>query len=302
MKPTKTRISPTPSGFLHLGNAMSFLITASLAKHYGAKILLRIDDIDRERVKKKYVEDIFKTLEFLGIPWDEGPRNYKEYKSKYSQVHRMKHYRQALEQLKKTKKIFACDCSRRKIGLNQPGGGYPGTCEKRKLSFDDTEANWRLLTNQKAIPLNDISRPGFTMTIPPLLRDFVVRRKDGLPAYQLTSVVDDMLDGVDFIVRGKDLMPSSAAQLFLAERLPKNPLKHAVFFHHRLMPDANNRKMSKSSGATSIQHLIKTGTDKAEVYGMIGEFLGLDLPLRDFESFQAAYIRHLGKHEDGFLQ
>jgi glutamyl/glutaminyl-tRNA synthetase len=300
MKFTKTRIAPTPSGFLHLGNAMSFLITASLARHYGAKILLRIDDIDKERIKKKYVEDIFKTLELLGIPWDEGPRNYQEYKSKYSQIHRIDQYQKALEQLKRTNKLFACDCSRRKVSLTSPSGGYSGACEKRKLPFEDKDANWRLLTSNKAIPLNDISRPGFTLTLPALMRDFVVRRKDGLPAYQLTSVVDDMLDKVDFIVRGKDLMGSSAAQLFLSEKLPKNPLKEAVFFHHRLMPDANNRKMSKSSGATSIQHLVKAGTDKAGIYRTIGEFLGLGHPA-DFAEFQTAYILHLQSKEDSFL-
>lgn len=302
MKPTKTRIAPTPSGFLHLGNVMSFLIAASLAKHYQAKILLRIDDIDKERVKKKYVEDIFKTLSFLGIPWDEGPRNYKEYNATYSQVHRMQHYRKALEQLKNSNKLFACDCSRRKISFDNPGGGYPGTCERRKLPFDDKEANWRLLTTEKAIQLNDISRRGLAMTVPPLLRDFVVRRKDGVPSYQLTSVVDDLLDKVDFVVRGKDLIGSSVAQLFLSEKLPGNPLKDVIFFHHRLMLDGNNRKMSKSSGATSIQHLIKTGIGKAEIYRIIGDFLGLDQPLSDFESFQAAYIHSLQAQEEGFLQ
>lgn len=302
MKFTKTRIAPTPSGFIHLGNAMSFLITTSLAKHYGAKILLRIDDIDRERVKKKYVEDIFRTLNFLGIPWDEGPRNYEEYKAKYSQAHRMAHYRKAIEQLKKSGKLFACDCSRRKISLNNPGGGYLGTCERRKLPFEDKEANWRILTSDKAICLNDIARPGFAMPVPALLRDFVVRRKDGLPSYQLTSVVDDMLDQVDFIVRGRDLLGSSAAQLFLSEKLPKNPLKKAVFFHHRLMTDAQNRKMSKSSGATSIQHLIKTGTDKAKIYQNIGQFLGLEDPVFNFEEFRLAYVQHLQSKEDGGLQ
>lgn len=293
MNVTKTRIAPTPSGFLHLGNAMSFLITASLAKHHGAKILLRIDDIDKERVKKKYVEDIFKTLNFLGIDWDEGPRNYQEYKSKYSQVHRMPHYRKAMEQLKNSNKLFACDCSRRKISLNNPGGGYPGTCERRKLSFEDKEANWRLLTSEKTIPLNDISRPDFAIPIPPLLRDFVVRRKDGLPSYQLTSVVDDRLDKVDFIVRGKDLIGSSVAQLFLSQQLRENPLKNVTFFHHRLMLDGQNKKMSKSSGATSIQHLIKSGADKAQVYRIIGAFLGLDKPVSDFDEFSLAYIRHM---------
>ena len=301
MKPTKTRITPTPSGFLHLGNVMSFLITASLAKHVGAKILLRIDDMDKERVKRRYIEDIFKTLEFLGIPWDEGPRNFKEYKAKYSQVHRMKHYQKALEQLRNSNKLFACDCSRRKISLNSPSGGYPGTCENRKLPFEDKEANWRLITSDKMIPLNDISRPGFTIAVPALLNDFVVRRKDGLPAYQLTSVVDDMLDKVDFIVRGKDLMGSSAAQLFLSQMLPQNPLKDAVFFHHRLMSDANNRKMSKSSGANSIQHLIKTGTDKTTIYQTIGNFLGIEQHVSNFEEFQTAYVANLKSKEDSFL-
>lgn len=302
MKFTKTRIAPTPSGFLHLGNAMSFLITASLAKHHGAKMLLRIDDIDKERVKKKYVEDIFKTLNFLGLPWDEGPRNYKEYKEKYSQVHRMAHYQKAMEQLKNSKKLFACDCSRRKISLNNPGGGYLGTCEKRKLSFEDKDANWRLLTSDKPIPLKDISRKDFALPIPPLLRDFVVRRKDGLPSYQLTSVVDDMLDKVDFIVRGKDLMGSSIAQIFLSQRLRENPLKNVSFFHHRLMPDAQNRKMSKSSGATSVQHLIKSGADKAQIYQIIGSFLNLEKPYSDFDEFSRAYVHHLLSKDTGELQ
>ena len=95
----KTRIAPTPSGFLHLGNVLSFGITAALARKHGAKILLRIDDLDRTRINKQYVQDIFDTLNFLEIPWDEGPRNIKEYEDSYSQLHRMGVYQEALEQL-----------------------------------------------------------------------------------------------------------------------------------------------------------------------------------------------------------
>ncbi len=85
----KTRIAPTPSGFLHLGNVLSFSITAALAKKHSAKILLRIDDLDRARANDQYLQDIFDTLNFLEIPWDEGPRNVNEFKNAYSQAHRM---------------------------------------------------------------------------------------------------------------------------------------------------------------------------------------------------------------------
>jgi len=108
----KTRIAPTPSGFLHLGNVLSFSITAALAGKAGARILLRIDDIDRERTDKRYVEDIFETLRYLGIPWDEGPKNFEEFQQEYSQVHRMGLYVTALEELKATGQLFACECSR----------------------------------------------------------------------------------------------------------------------------------------------------------------------------------------------
>lgn len=290
---TKTRIAPTPSGYLHLGNVMSFLITASLARENGAKVLLRIDDIDRERVHKKFIEDIFRTLEFLEIPWDEGPRNYKDYKSEYSRFHRMEYYRKALDHLRNTGSVFACECSRRKLDRDSPDGSYPGTCQKKKLPFDDKEVSWRLYTPVQEIKLKEIAGRESSRLITPLLKDFVVRRKDGLPAYQLTSVVDDMLDKVDFIVRGKDLLGSSFAQVFLSKKLAGNPLKNVSFFHHTMMTDSKNRKMSKSSGATSIQHLVKSGMDKAGIYQMIGGFLKLDEQVNDFPGFQRAYIQQL---------
>lgn len=285
----KTRIAPTPSGFLHLGNVMSFLITAALARQNGAAILLRIDDIDQERVKKKYVEDIFKSLSFMEIPWDEGPRNYQEYKSTYSQTHRMEFYEKAIDHLKNTKRLFACDCSRRKINRESPDGSYPGTCRSKNIPFDNKEANWRLKTDDNKIIIKHLSGREITSTIPPLLKDFVVRRKDGLPSYQLTSAVDDMLDGVDLIIRGNDLKGSSIAQQFLSRKLPDSAHPKPVHFHHILMTDAKNRKMSKSSGSTSIQHLARTGADKAGIYRMIGDFLKLEGPVGNFEEFQKAY-------------
>src|SRR5690606_32338246 len=168
------------------GNILSFLITAALARQNKARILLRIDDIDQERVKKKYVEDIFKSLNLMGIPWDEGPRNFKEYKTSFSQIHRLKFYREALGHLKDQNNLFACDCSRRKISRESPDGSYPGTCKKKNLSFEEMEANWRLNTEMdRELLLKDLSGKTVKARMPPLLKDFVVRRKDNMPAYQL---------------------------------------------------------------------------------------------------------------------
>lgn len=286
----KTRLAPTPNGFIHLGNVLSFLITSALARQKGAKILLRIDDLDKERVKKKYVEDIFQTLEFLEIPYDEGPKNMQEYKSRFSQHHRLDHYHQALKHLQSKNLLFACDCSRRKISRNSPEGSYPGTCEKKKINFDLKEVSWRFYTDmQKEIIINDISGKKLKTTVPPLLRDFVVKRKDNLPAYQLATVVDDRLDKIDFIVRGKDLWGSSIAQEYLTRKMYESSSGTRIFHHHTLLADSSNKKLSKSSGSTSIQHLRKSGKNKSDIYGMIAEFLKLNTPVSCFEEFQQFY-------------
>jgi glutamyl-tRNA synthetase len=270
---------------------MSFLITAALARKNIAKILLRIDDIDQERVKKRYVEDIFSTLHFLGIPWDEGPRNYQEYKSIYSQVHRIPRYQAALDHLKNNNDLFACNCSRRKISRLSTDGSYPGICKNGKIPFDNKEACWRLKTDIDAgVIYNDISGREVKSHIPPLLKDFVVRRKNHMPAYQLTSIVDDIQDNIDLIVRGNDLKDSTIAQVYLAEKLPQFPTVSILFHHHFLMTDSKNRKMSKSEGSTSIQHLRKTGKKPADIYRMIGEYMQLEVPVNNFEEFQKAYL------------
>ncbi|WP_431214676.1 glutamate--tRNA ligase family protein [Puia sp. P3] len=132
---SKTRIAPTPSGFLHLGNVVSFVRTVGLAKSFGARILLRIDDMDRERVVPEYVQDIFDVLNFLELPWEEGPRNVKEFEREWSQVHRMGMYREALEDLREKGDVFACSCSRAKVMRDSPDGVYAGTCRDKELSF-----------------------------------------------------------------------------------------------------------------------------------------------------------------------
>lgn len=294
---TKTRLAPTPSGFLHLGNALSFALTAGLANQMNAKILLRIDDLDRERIEEKYVQDIFDTLDFLEIPWHEGPRNYHEYQSIYSQIHRMELYNKALRQLTDNGYIFACECSRTQV----PNGVYPGTCRNKNLPLDRRDVNWRVRTNGTTRLI--VHTPGgeaLTATLPPEMQDFVVRKKDGFPAYQLASLVDDNFFGVDLIVRGEDLWSSTLAQLYLADLLLYEGFKRSIFYHHPLLLESGDKKLSKSAGATSIQFLRKEGKKREDIYAMIAQMANVEAPVSDFISLSGALMRSADRQESNF--
>jgi glutamyl/glutaminyl-tRNA synthetase len=268
----KTRIAPTPSGFLHLGNVLSFSLTAALARRAGAAILLRIDDLDRERVSREYVEDIFVTLSFLGIPWDEGPKDVLEFDRSWSQVHRLGMYREALDRLRFDGRVFACDCSRSKILRERGDGVYPGTCRGRGLALDMERCSWRVRTEVSG-----------GARLPLEMKDFVVRKKDGFPAYQLTSVVDDLYYGIDLVVRGDDLRASTAAQLWLAGVLGREEFGRIRFCHHALLMASAEEKLSKSAGATSVRYLRGQGVTAAELFGMIGQRLGLGTGVSTWE-------------------
>jgi glutamyl/glutaminyl-tRNA synthetase len=267
----KTRLAPTPSGFLHLGNVLSFAVTAALARKTGAKLLLRIDDLDQARVNKQYVQDIFDTLIFLGIPWDEGPRNPAEFEEVYSQMHRAGMYNQVLQQLAGEGKVFACTCSR-----SQLKGDQPCQCFKRKIPLNTENASWRLTTeNQPEPEVKSYKGKIIRAALPADMENFVVKKKDGFPAYQLTSLVDDLYYGVDLVVRGEDLWPSTLAQHVLASALGGNNLSDITFYHHPLLMEADGKKLSKSAGALSVKCLHESGKTPADVYGLIAAMAGI---------------------------
>jgi Glutamyl- and glutaminyl-tRNA synthetases len=283
---TRTRIAPTPSGFLHLGNAFSFALTAALARKTGASIFLRIDDLDAARVRKEYVQDIFDTLHFLAIPWDEGPADYEEYQRQYSQLQRMDLYGKFLKQLQKGNHVFACACSRSQLAN---AGRYPGNCREKNIALTAPNTAWRLHTNDNTVlTIKDISCNANHYTLPDSMQDFVVRKKDGYPAYQLASMADDVHFGVDLIVRGEDLFPSTLAQLYLAQTLQCDQFLHATFYHHPLLLESGNKKMSKSAGSTSIQYLRSQGKSSEAIYEMIGAMAGCKQPVYNWESLGAA--------------
>lgn len=279
----KTRIAPTPSGFLHLGNVLSFAITAALAQKTNARILLRIDDLDRERVKSQYIHDIFDTLNFLEIPWHEGPSDAQEFEKIYSQLHRIEFYEKVLRHLKEDGHLFACTCSRSQFKKENADSDNSDPCIKKLIPFNTKDASWRLKTNTKELEIK--TWPGKTMKaiLPSSLTDFVVRKKDGYPSYQLASVLDDLYYDVDLVVRGEDLLPSTLAQYYLSSLLQRNNFCNATFFHHRLLKDFENRKLSKTAGAVSIRYLRTQGKKPVDIYSEIGRMLGFKTTINNWQ-------------------
>jgi glutamyl/glutaminyl-tRNA synthetase len=242
--PPRTRIAPTPSGFLHSGNEYSFKLTAAWAKELGAEILLRIDDLDDARKRPEYVADIFTTLHRLQISWQLGPQTPAEFEKHWSQRLRTVHYDSALEALRRIPGlVYACTCSRRKLN----SGGLC-SCHLRNLPLSTTDAAWRVnVPPHTIIRFNDVKCGAVEIDLHTAAGNFVVRRRDGIAAYQIASLVDDVLFEITHIVRGKDLLPSTAAQLFLAKHLGYENFLQMRFLHHELITDEQGNKLSKSN-------------------------------------------------------
>jgi len=196
----RTRIAPTPSGYLHEGNLVSFLLTAAVAGDQG-HILLRIDDLDRQRYRRAYVEDIFRTLELLRIPITAGPEDADHFEREWSQDYRLGDYQEALDKASRHPLVFACGCSRKELAT----GGHPRGCLRREISLDEPGVAWRVDTRQVQSPMvvPDLKRGSpFEVVIHDAAPDFALRRKSGKPSYQLACTVDDALFGINTVVRG----------------------------------------------------------------------------------------------------
>lgn len=261
----RTRIAPTPSGYLHIGNAFSFILTSLLAKLSGGKTLLRIDDLDHERKRPEYIQDIFHSLGWLGIHWDLGPQGPDDFEKQFSQVHRLSLYAESLNQLRLTDQIFACSCSRSNSEGGQP---HRCKCETARIPLESPAHAWRFRIGKTEVVSIDDLEP-LRVRLGETTGNFVIRKRDGSPAYQLTSVVDDIHFQINLIVRGSDLLDSSAMQLKLKESLGNKA--SFKFIHHDLITGANGIKLSKSAG-TAIKS-IREGGDAAQIFREFSEWL-----------------------------
>jgi glutamyl/glutaminyl-tRNA synthetase len=297
----KTRIAPTPSGYLHLGNILSFSLTAAFAAQSGASILLRIDDMDRERYQPRFAQDIFDTLNFLELPWHEGPNNLQSFEREYAQVHRKELYASMLQRLRDNNSVFGCACSRSEILKRHPSGNYLGFCSKRSLQLDAENLSWRVRTHNNPVSVTTVHGL-ISEVLPESMHYFIVRRKDGAPAYQVCSLADDIYFGIDFVVRGADLWPSTVAQSFLADCLAEPAFQQIKFFHHKLLTTEAGLKLSKSAGDTSVYQLRREGRKPAEVYNLIARSLGISGNISNWEKLAESYLKKYYPNEAGCTQ
>jgi len=270
----RSRIAPTPSGYLHIGNVVNFAITWLWVRQNKGSLRLRIDDLDTQRAKPEYIEDIFNTLKWLGLNWDEGPQSPDEQELKYSQQRRKARYDEWIEKLVETKRVFACTCSRKQLEELQACN-----CRDKNLSLSTPDAALRIYTPVDTIvTIDDINRGKIEVNLNNEMRDFVIRRRDGIAAYQVASLVDDIDFNINTIIRGEDLISSTAAQLYLSGLLNQTVFSETTFYHHPLLKNELGQKLSKSSGSTSIKFWRENGAKPEKFYSLLSDFLGWEEP------------------------
>lgn len=227
---------------------MNFLLTAWLAAQHGGRLLLRIDDVDTARTRREYLDDVFRVIEWLGLVIDGGPGGVEEFRRSYSMADRTDHYRAAALRLQQAEPgAFACRCSRRDLaGHGQ--GPYPGRCRELGLAWQPGSTSLRARVPRPAVvPMGD----GTEVDVAATMGDFVVWRRDDIPAYQLASVIEDRDLGITEVVRGRDLLPSSAAQRLLAPRVGAPGFAQVRVRHHGLLTGPDGAKLSKSTARAS---------------------------------------------------
>jgi glutamyl/glutaminyl-tRNA synthetase len=261
-----TRLAPTPSGYVHLGNAVNFQLVSWLAEQEGGDVVLRVDDTDASRHRPEYVDDIFDVLEWMCVSWDRGPRSREEFDSHFSLGRRTAHYRTALDRaLADGLQTYACSCSR-SAQRGVPTGGCAARCRDSQLTLEPGVTSLRVHVPRGTV----VSIEGRPVHVDRELGDFVVWRRDDLPAYHLASVVEDQENGITHVVRGDDLRPSTAAQLFLARPLGAAAFASAVFLHHPLVTDEQGRKLSKSQLAAGPP-LDRTAATRRRIHDLAAE-------------------------------
>ena len=257
-----SRIAPTPSGYLHSGNAYNFILTYLLTRSLGGVLHLRIDDYDLGRYRREFVQNIFDVLEFLGLDYDKGAKSVSDFEQNFSFKTRAKRYENALEKLDE---IYICECTRATKDAYE-NGIYTKICKDKKLKF---------IKDKTAIRLSVDENDELGRQVAAQMGDFVIYKKDFTPAYNFASVIDDEDMGVNLVVRGEDLLPCTLAQKYLAKRLNFSFL-NAKFIHHKLLLDGA-KKLSKSSKSPPIN----LSQNPQIYYKMLANDLGLNLNSAD---------------------
>lgn len=268
----KTRIAPTPSGFIHEGNALNFFIVQSLADFFNASLLLRIDDLDRQRFRREYLDDIFELCNWLSIKPDYGPVSAEDFLNNYSQKIRLGNYTNLLQKLINNGHLYPCQRSRKQLYDLNKSGIYHGERRQDGLGLDDHDVVWRMkVPKHTIISFNDYFKGMVDVNLYDEIGDFVVRRRDGIAAYHVASLCDDVHYGINLIVRGEDLIHATAAQIYLAQAVGLDHFTNATFAHHPLILDAEGEKLSKSILAHKIGSILNRYPNKQALLNLLRE-------------------------------
>ncbi|QKT05974.1 tRNA glutamyl-Q(34) synthetase GluQRS [Gordonia sp. X0973] len=266
------RYAPSPSGDLHVGNLRTALLAWLFARSTGHGFLMRMEDLD-ERSVDGADERQLAELAAIGVDWDPPVLYQSSRRARYAEV---------IDSLTDAGRTFECFCTRREIldaprAPHAPEGAYPGTC----LHLSDTELRERresgrppairLRCDTTEFTVDDLLRGAYTG----LVDDFVLRRGDGTPAYNLAVVVDDAETEVDQVVRGDDLLASAPRQAYLATLLGYEPPTYA---HAPLVINANGMRLSKRDGAVTLEDLAAQGVSAQDVLDLIARSLNMAGP------------------------
>jgi len=280
-EPRATRLAPSPTGALHLGNARTFLVNWALARQCGWDVIMRMEDLDGPRVKQGAAQQALDVLAWLGLDWD-GEVSY--------QSADLSPYHAALEKLRGQGSIYHCRCSRKEIAAAQSApheGGelrYPGTCRPdeadHRAASDDEPAllaedavAWRLRAADEAVTFEDAVVGSRSVNVQRQAGDFIVATKAGLPSYQLAVVVDDARQGVTDIVRGDDLINSTARQMLLYRALGLG--EPPRYYHLPLVLGSDGRRLAKRHGDTRLSRYREAGVPAERIVGLIAFWSGV---------------------------
>lgn len=275
--PIVGRLAPSPTGHLHLGHARSFLVAWWHARARGGRIVLRIEDLDVERVKPGMIDETLRDLEWLGLDWDGEP---------HVQSRGVAEIQSAADDLLARGQAYPCICTRAEIEAASSAphgpdaaGRYPGTCRGKFASLAEAErasgrkAALRLVVRGGAIPIDDGCLGARSFDVAHEIGDFPILRRAGAPAYQLAVVVDDARQGVTEVVRGADLVDSAARQKLVQEALG---LESPRWWHVPLVADAIGRRYAKRSDDIALAKLRSSGLDPRVVVAWVARRSGIE--------------------------
>lgn len=272
--PVVGRFAPSPTGRMHAGNIFCALVAWLVAKSQNGRMVLRIEDLDRERSKPCFVDAVQRDFVRLGLTWDAGP---------FFQHDRDEAYRAALQSLEKRGLVYPCYCTRADLhAASAPHRGekpvYPGTCRRltdaecARREREGRSGAARLVVPDRVVSLHDLVQGDYAQNLAADCGDFLVRRADGAFAYQLAVVVDDADQGVNSVVRGVDLLCSTPQQIYLQELLG---LPHARYAHVPLIVGELNRRLSKRDRDAALDELMVRFKTPEAIIGHIAGITGL---------------------------